>query len=85
LRERITSLNDEGLKEKLNTHLKKLETEAQGHPHYASSNKYDHLKNDLNDIFAQGDLEKLKSTVELLDLRRLGLSDGLNYNLNSEL
>ena len=69
---------------KIREHLDKLEKEFESHPYFQSSSKYEHFKEQLDEVCTYTDLEKFRSLVELVDLRRLNFKNGLNYSLQTQ-
>ena len=69
---------------KIQEHFEKFEQEFENHSYFANPQKYDSFRSQLDEVCTYADIEKFKSLVDQVDLRRLGYNPGLTYSLQSQ-
>lgn len=59
--------------------MQELETKANENKYFANSSEYQNLEKDLVDAFREGDVAKIQTIADSVDLRRIPMTDGENH------
>ncbi len=88
MRDRTTEFAKKGETEKaavdkLNALFEKFDKEHLENDYFKSEEDYQTMKHDFVKAVSRGDAERIKKIIELVDLRRLPLSEGYSHMMNT--